>query len=53
MRSVNFKTLLSFSFKFNVRVNKNCISRITNPIPNSTAENTKTKNANERIFKLS
>lgn len=50
---MNLRKLLSFSFKFSVLVSKNCISKITKPIPNSTAENTKTKNDNERMFKLS
>lgn len=45
--------LVSFSFKFKVRVNRNCIKRITSPIPNSTAEKTSTKNESDNIFKLS
>jgi len=45
--------LFSFSFKFSVRVNKNCINRITSPIPNSTAEKTSTKKDKDKMFKLS
>jgi hypothetical protein len=46
-------TLVSESFKFNVRERICCKRKRTKPIPNSIAEKIKKKKVKESIFKLS
>lgn len=52
-RLTNLKTLVSLSFKFNVRRRMCCSNNRIKPTPSSNAENIKKKNVKPRMFKLS
>ena len=50
---VNLKGAFPPAFRLIVRVNRCCISIITSPTPNSTAEKIRKKKVRERTFRLS